>query len=93
MNVSVYIYFLQVCDELMSIELRLVEKFDALVDEFDTRLNELKNVALEAQQLFFRAVEEQEDKFSTQLRAVATDLIERLAREVRMYSPAQSERI
>ena len=46
----------------MSIELRLVEKFDALVNIFDDRLNELKNIALEAQQLFFRAVEEQEDK-------------------------------
>lgn len=65
----------------MSIELRLVEKFDHLVDDFEERLSELKAAALDAQQLFFRAVEEQEDKFSTQLRAVAVDLVERLARE------------
>jgi hypothetical protein len=38
----------------MSIELRLNEKFDALVDDFDNRMTDLKNTALEAQQLFFR---------------------------------------
>lgn len=55
----------RVNDELMSIELRLVEKFEVLVDEYDNRLNEFKNMALEMQQLFFRSVEELEDKFST----------------------------
>jgi hypothetical protein len=46
----------QVFDGLMSIELRQVEKFDALVDDFDNRTNELKNSCLEQQQTFFRAV-------------------------------------
>lgn len=71
----------QVCDELMNIELRQVEKFEALIDEFENRLNEMKNEALEAQQLFFRTVEDLEEKFSSGVRAVATDLIDRLARE------------
>lgn len=71
----------KVCDELMTIELRLVEKFEVLVDEFDNRLTEMKGVALEAQQLFFRAVEEMEDKFSGGMRAAVQDLIDRLARE------------
>lgn len=71
----------RVCDELLSIELRQVEKFEALVDEFDNRMNELKNVCLEMQQLFFRAVEDLEDRFSTSVRGVATDLIDRLAKE------------
>mmetsp|Transcript_13528 Transcript_13528/g.20320 ORF Transcript_13528/g.20320 Transcript_13528/m.20320 type:complete len:530 (+) Transcript_13528:120-1709(+) len=71
----------RVADELMSIEIRQVEKFEALVDEFDNRMNDLKNQCLEAQQLFFRAVEELEDKFSTNVRAVATDLIDRLTKE------------
>lgn len=65
----------------MSIELRLVEKFDALVDHFDDRLNELKNIAHESQQLFFRNIEDHEDKFSTQIRIIAMDLIDRVARE------------
>ena len=76
-----YILYTQVCDELMNIELRQVEKFEALIDDFENRLTDLKTEALEAQQLFFRAVEDLEEKFSTGIRAVATDLIERLARE------------
>jgi hypothetical protein len=69
------------CDELMNKEIRLVEKFEALVDEFENRLTELKTEALEAQQLFFRSVEDLEERFSSGVRAVATDLIDRLARE------------
>ncbi len=65
----------------MNIELRQVEKFESLVDDFENRLNELKNEALEGQQSFFRAVEELEEKFSSGVRGVATDLIDRLARE------------
>ena len=46
----------KVFDELMGIELRQVEKFDALADDFDNRTNDLKNNCLEMQQFFFRAV-------------------------------------
>jgi len=69
------------CDTLMTLELRLVEKFDMLVDEFDNRLMEMKNVAIEGQQVFFRGLEELEDKFSGNVRAVVQDLIDRLASE------------
>lgn len=65
----------------MSIELRQVEKFEAVIDEFENKLNDLKNECLEAQQLFFRSIEELEEKFSGGVRGVATDLIDRLARE------------
>lgn len=68
-------------DELMSIELRLVEKFECLRDEFENRMSEIKAVCLEMQQSFFRAVEEQEDKFSVSLRSGAMDLVERLVKE------------
>lgn len=71
----------RVGDELMSIELRQVEKFEVMVDEFDNRMNDAKNISLEMQQLFFRAVEELEDKYSTNVRAVAMDLIDRLSKE------------
>jgi hypothetical protein len=71
----------RVGDELMSIELRQVEKFEVMVDDFDNRMNDAKNLSLEMQQVFFRAVEELEDKYSTNVRAVAMDLIDRLAKE------------
>lgn len=59
----------------MNIELRQVEKFEALVDEFENRLNELKTEALEGQQLFFRAIEDLEERFSSGgHRAVIIDL-------------------
>ncbi len=45
-----------VVDELMGIELRQVEKFDTLIDEFDNRTNDLKSNCLDMQQTFFRAV-------------------------------------
>jgi hypothetical protein len=65
----------------MNIEIRQVEKFEGLVDEFENRLNELKTDALEGQQVFFRSVEDLEEKFSVGVRGVAQDLIDRLARE------------
>lgn len=71
----------KVCDELMGIELRLVEKFDTLVDRFEDRLNEIKNVALDAQQGFFREIEALEDGFSKSLVFLALEIIEKLARE------------
>ncbi len=69
------------CDELFSIEVRQVEKFDSLIDNFDNNLIEMKTIAFEAQQLFFRVVEDLEDKFSNAVKNVAIDLIDRLARE------------
>eukprot|EP00607_Mallomonas_marina_P003557 CAMPEP_0182439152 /NCGR_PEP_ID=MMETSP1167-20130531/86261_1 /TAXON_ID=2988 /ORGANISM="Mallomonas Sp, Strain CCMP3275" /LENGTH=314 /DNA_ID=CAMNT_0024632785 /DNA_START=790 /DNA_END=1734 /DNA_ORIENTATION=- len=71
----------KVGDELMSIELRQVEKFDALIDEFDNRMNDIKNTCLEMQQRFFRAVEELENNFTSNIRQVAIDLIERVAKD------------
>jgi len=50
-------------------------------DEFDNKLMEMKNFALEGQQVFFRAVEELEDKFSGGIRLLVQDLVERLANE------------
>eukprot|EP01040_Poterioochromonas_malhamensis_P012764 gene12764-13990_t len=71
----------KICDELMNIEIRQVEKFESLIDEFENHLTELKSESLESQQLFFRNIEELEEKFSLGLKSVAIDLIDRLARE------------
>lgn len=65
----------------MNIEIRQVEKFESLIDEFENHLTELKSESLESQQLFFRNIEELEEKFSLGLKSVAIDLIDRLARE------------
>ena len=65
----------------MCIELRLNEKFDALVDDFENRMVDVRNISLDAQQLFFRAVEELEDRFSTGIRGVCSDMIDRYVRE------------
>lgn len=71
----------RVCDELMSIEIRQYEKFEALIDEFDNRMVEAKAQALEMQQVFFRQVEEIEEKISASTKAIASDLIDRFGRE------------
>lgn len=71
----------KVCDELMNIEIRQVEKFESLIDDFENRFNEMKNDCLEQQQFFFRGLEELEEKFSAGVKAVALDLIDRLSRE------------
>lgn len=70
-----------VVDSLMSLELRQVEKFEGVVDEYDNRLVELKNQSVDGQQSFFRAIEAMEDEFSKNLSAVVADLMDKLARE------------
>ena len=70
-----------VVDALMSLELRQVEKFEAVVDEFDNRLVDLKNQAVESQQSFFRAIEAMEDEFSKNQGSLVADLMDKLARE------------
>ena len=71
----------KVCDELASIEVRQVEKYEVLVDNFENRITEFKVAAIEMQGGFFRAVEKMEEDFATNMKSVAVDLIERLARE------------
>ena len=65
----------------MSIELSLNEKFDVLVDGFENHTVDAKNIVLEAQQLFFREVEDLEGKFSKNIRSLCFDLIEKYMRE------------
>jgi hypothetical protein len=76
-----FLFWNKVCDELMGIELRLVEKFETLVDKFEDRLSEIKAIALDAQQGFFREVEGLEDGFSRALGLLAQDIIEKMARD------------
>ena len=68
-------------DVLMTLELRQVEKCDAQIDEFDNRLNDMKNSTLELQTTVFRAVEKMEDDLFQDTAALITDLMGRLARE------------
>ena len=71
----------EVCDELMSIELRQVEKFEVVMDGFDNKMLEYKTQAIERLTTFFRAVEEMEDNFTNGVKAVCLDLIDRLQKE------------
>lgn len=64
----------------MTIELSLNEKFDVLVDGFENHTAEAKNLFLEAQQLFFREVEDLEGRFFKNMRTLCFDLIERYMR-------------
>lgn len=70
-----------VCDELMSIEIRQVEKFDAMLDEFDNRLHDLKTRSLDLQQTFFRVAEDSEEKFTSKVKENITDLIDKNSRD------------
>jgi hypothetical protein len=65
----------------MNIEVRQVEKFEALIDDFENRFNDMKNESLEQQRFFFRGLEELEEKFSTSIKGVALDLMDRQAKE------------
>lgn len=71
----------KVCDELMSIEIRQVGKYEVLVDEFENKITEMKAEALEMQNTFFRAIEKMEEDFAGTMRNIAVDLIERFTRE------------
>lgn len=64
----------------MSIELSLNEKFDVLMDGFENHTVDAKNVLLEAQQLFFREVEDLEGRFFKNMRTLCFDWIERYMR-------------
>ena len=68
-------------DELMSHELKLVENFDILIDQYDDKLNEYKLTILDCQNLYFRSLEENEKKFSNYIKSMCLDLIERAAKE------------
>ncbi len=68
-------------DDLMSLELRQVEKFESIIDDFDNRYNELKNICLEMQTTLFRAAEKMEDDLFQSISALIVDLMGRLARE------------
>lgn len=65
------------CDELMSIEVRQVEKFESLLDEFENKLNELKARSLDLQQQFFRKVEDSEEKFTRAVKETVSELIDK----------------
>lgn len=79
-------------DELMSYELKLVENFDVLIDEYDDRLNEYKLIILDCQNTYFRSLEENEKNFSSYIKSMSLDLIERVARED-FLDDAESDKI
>lgn len=66
----------------MNIEVHQSEKFESILYEFDNRLREMKASTLEAQQAFFRSIEELEKKYYEGVKGVAVDLIERQSNNI-----------
>jgi hypothetical protein len=68
-------------DALMSIELRQQDKFDLLMNAFEDSLITQKAQALDFQQVFFKDLEEMNQKLTDNIKACCLDVMDRLARE------------
>jgi hypothetical protein len=71
----------EVNDLSMQGELRRSDIFQELVDAFESSYNELKNRALDMQQQYFRAAETLQADFNKSAKALAGELVEKLAKE------------
>jgi hypothetical protein len=65
----------------MAIELRLVENLDALIDQYEDKLMELKLIDIDAQTLYFREIEDLEEKFLSHLRTMLSEIVEKVAND------------
>ena len=64
-------------EELTDLEVQQGEKFKELVDEFENELIKMKAVSSDAQQTFFRAVEDLQEKYNEQLTALVQELLDK----------------
>lgn len=81
------------CDELMSTEVRQVEKFEAMLDDFENKLGELKLRSLDLQQQFFRKVEDHEEQFTKIVKDTITELIDKHSRDELMEDYLEDDAI
>ncbi len=65
----------------MNVEIRLVDRVDELIDQYEDNLQEYKTNTEDIQLTFFRSLEDLEEKYASFLRSLATDLVERAAKE------------
>jgi len=67
--------------DLMDLELRQVEHFDEILNEFENKFMELKQASLDAQQGFFRIIEEHENNYTRDLMQLVSELLEKAAKD------------
>lgn len=67
--------------ELMDLEMRQIEKFEELMNQFENKLNEVKLACLEGQQGYFRQLEEHENNYTRDLMQLVNELLEKAAKE------------
>jgi len=68
-------------EKLMDLEMQQVEQFEEMAGDFEQGYGEMTTVSLELLTRFFRAVEEQEEKYNHQVLTIALDLLERAAKD------------
>ena len=66
---------------LMDLEMRCVEQFEDIMNEFENKYREINAACLEAQQSYFRAVEECENSYARDLMTLVNELLEKAAKE------------
>jgi hypothetical protein len=66
---------------LMDLEMRQVEQFEDIMNEFENKYREINAACLEAQQSYFRAVEECENSYLRDLMTLVNELLEKAAKE------------
>ena len=68
-------------DILMQKEMKRVDVFERLTDDYEGGYSEIKGVCLDMQQQFFRAVEKQQESFTSDVKQLAFSLMDQLAKE------------
>ena len=69
-------------ETLMELETQQVEKFEDLINEIDNAFTEMKKLCLDANNDFFRGVEEMEEACFEALQALTLDLLEKSANDL-----------
>ena len=68
-------------NDLMDLEMRQVEQFEEIMNDFDTKYREINHECTEQQTVYFRAVEDCSNNYLRDLTALANDLLDRMAKE------------
>ena len=65
----------------MSLEMKLIENLNNIIDQFEDRLNEIKINIMDLQNNFFRQIEELQDRFTNFIKILLLELVEKINRE------------
>ena len=65
----------------MDLEMKQIERFEDMMNQFENKYTELKLACLEGQQTYFRLLEEHENNYTRDLMQLVNELLERAARD------------